>query len=768
MKINKNKKRIFSYFIGTALLMLFLCLLPTHFANAGASETIAEFLSWIVSLLINMIGKICTWVVSFMVTLFEIQDMDTEGVAMGWAVVRDVCNMFFILVFLIIAFATILRIENYSAKRLLPKLLLMAILINFSKFICLWLIDISNVITLTFASAFTEAGSGNFADMLGMQHMLSSSPENIAVEAGNAAWINFGSIMLALVFISIALCVFLMFVVILIGRIVMFWVLIVLSPIAFFAYVVPGGRKYFDQWMGEFSRYLIVGPVLAFFTWLSLMVVSTGGASILKTPADAPSAAGSEIGAWENMSKFILAVGLLVGTLKITASTGAMGASVGMSLANKMKSKATNVGKSIGKGTLNLGKSAAKNTGKLVARNALTATGSMISKTGWGKQEGSTTGKVANVLSGWGGDMKERRKDEKETKRQKTLEKIGIGKTAGAAIGDLKNDEKIKNIGKAVKGGALYAGGAALTVSTGGLGALAGVPAMIAGIGTMFSKTIGRRVKGGDYVEKAAEKDKVEKERKKDFNESDEYWNKQTKASEKERAGKIDGVMGAKLMTDEQKRKDIKRINAEHDTRKTGYEAAAKQYKEDKDKNIYRPRINNVQEDMSNIEQQQKRKILGNMRVKIGTNMEQYDPNAITIAAGANIGKEHKQAEATVQDLTDGSPKELTDKSYYKIGGPSSTDRKVFDLLNNSSKKAADALMNMVTQLNTLKGTEARMDEQQLKNIYSMKRWMAFEIDSGKSLSAEMLRLKNTLDDVNTSRVSKDGKDKVDELRKST
>ncbi|GAH84046.1 unnamed protein product, partial [marine sediment metagenome] len=63
----------------------------------------------------------------------------------GWEVTRDFSNMFFILFLVIIAFATILRFEKYGIKQLLPKIILIALLINFSLVICSVIIDFSNV-----------------------------------------------------------------------------------------------------------------------------------------------------------------------------------------------------------------------------------------------------------------------------------------------------------------------------------------------------------------------------------------------------------------------------------------------------------------------------------------------------------------------------------------------------------------------------------------------------------------------------------------------
>ena len=68
----------------------------------------------------------------------------------GWVITRDIVNMFFILALVIIAFATILRIETYGIKALLPKLIIMALLINFSYLACGIIIDATHITANSF------------------------------------------------------------------------------------------------------------------------------------------------------------------------------------------------------------------------------------------------------------------------------------------------------------------------------------------------------------------------------------------------------------------------------------------------------------------------------------------------------------------------------------------------------------------------------------------------------------------------------------------
>jgi len=284
--------------------------------------------------------------------------------------------MFFILILLIIAFATILRVERYSFKKLLPKLILMAVLINFSKLICGIFIDFTQVIMLTFVNGFKDIGTGNLTNMLGIDKIMSMDSTNTESGGGAVtAWSIVGAYMLALMYSVIALIVIVTMVAVLAMRMIMIWVYVVLSPLAYLLSAFPAGEKYASQWWEEFSKNLIVGPVLAFFIWLSF--VSLGG---VETPSvvgkiaqngkslseadrtnitgdisaqassTGPSAGITEAGSPDHMIKFIISIAMLVGGLQISQQMGGQaGGMAGKGMA-KMQKLGSGAMKSIGTG----------------------------------------------------------------------------------------------------------------------------------------------------------------------------------------------------------------------------------------------------------------------------------------------------------------------------------------------------------------------------------------------------------------------------------
>ncbi|HLD52395.1 MAG TPA: type IV secretion system protein [Sediminibacterium sp.] len=285
-----------------------------------------------------------------------------EGVVTGWTVLRDLSNMFFIVVLLVMAFGTILKMQSYGYKELLKTLIIMAILINFSKTIAGFLIDIGQVVMLTFVSAIKDVAAGNLTAMFGIDKMVqigidqSGNPKEITSNSGIVLAYLLGGIMMMLVTI-----VLMAFIVMLVMRIVFLWILVVLSPLAFLANTFPATKKYFSEWFGNLMKEIIVGPVLIFFLWLSLTILNGDVKSELTQAKSAEVQAQqgqesvidadigfTEAGKWDNVVMFIVALGMLIGSLKITQGMGSKAMAFGNKAADKMKSGINSLDKKFG------------------------------------------------------------------------------------------------------------------------------------------------------------------------------------------------------------------------------------------------------------------------------------------------------------------------------------------------------------------------------------------------------------------------------------
>lgn len=313
--------------------------------NTASNEwSFGGFLSqgagWAVSFVLGAIAYVITAVIGFMITvlvkiLMQIAQyngfISASPVMIGWTIIRDICNMFFIMILLVIAFATILRQENYSIKKMLPKLLIMAVLINFSKTIFGLIIDSGQVVMLTFANAIVQGG-GWFIEVFRVKTWFKTNENysTFSTEAGVDQW----GVVLAMIAGIIAAIISLIVIAVILGvlvvRIVMIWIYVIFSPLVFLGFAFSPIQKYTGQIWQDFIKQVIVGPVLLFFVWLALLTASSDPATMgITSPLDKNSKDGKTVcvgaGAFfcsDELQKFIIMIGLLMGGLMAAQNMG--------------------------------------------------------------------------------------------------------------------------------------------------------------------------------------------------------------------------------------------------------------------------------------------------------------------------------------------------------------------------------------------------------------------------------------------------------------
>jgi hypothetical protein len=149
--------------------------------------------------------------------------------------------------------------SNYSVKKILPRLVIVAILVNISFYICAAAVDISNILGVNLKE-FIE----------GFAAKDPSSTNPVAIGFGGAlggltSIVMFagGLILIALNLGAVAVGLLLVLAV-MVFRDVLVTVLIIISPIAFVLYLLPNTEKWFKKWLTEFARVLFIYPMIAF------------------------------------------------------------------------------------------------------------------------------------------------------------------------------------------------------------------------------------------------------------------------------------------------------------------------------------------------------------------------------------------------------------------------------------------------------------------------------------------------------------------------
>ncbi|MFA5211217.1 MAG: hypothetical protein WC414_01790 [Patescibacteria group bacterium] len=294
--------------------------------------------TWLMLSLAQLFIALTVFFLRFFITLASYNDFINTGVVkVGWYMVRDLANMFFIIALLVIAFATILGIEKYEWKKSMVKLVIMAILINFSNMIAQLIIDVAHVFTVTFLNAISATAGGNLISMLNLDKMMEM------VQKSDLKWDNtiqlqvqmFGAGAAAFIFSVLAAVSIGAYCVIMLYRVVILWALIILSPLAYLFSTMPATEKYSEEWWKEFINYVTVAPLMVFFLWLAFATLGSGdilteiqkssGIIRLNQTEEIQSASLAQVTEWTNMANFLVAIVFLMVGIRKVKETGVEG-----------------------------------------------------------------------------------------------------------------------------------------------------------------------------------------------------------------------------------------------------------------------------------------------------------------------------------------------------------------------------------------------------------------------------------------------------------
>jgi hypothetical protein len=272
-------------------------------------------------------------------------------VGYGWTVVRDFTNLLFILVIVAIGIATALRIREYEVKKTLPRLIAVALLINFTPVICGAIIDASNILM----NFFLTAGTAGYSSMLNFVQ----AAGNFLANSFSNLWhhwtdlfngIFFFQLLFVLVFNFVTSFILGLLIILLLVRHVALWILVILSPLAFFCFILPTTKRVWDKWWHQFIQWCLVGIGGAFFIYLSQVIMQHLG-DFIQSPGRV--FAGTQITLRNQISAllmFSVPLILLGAGPFVTLSTSAIGASAIIRFARTGGRKAASVGWGLTKG----------------------------------------------------------------------------------------------------------------------------------------------------------------------------------------------------------------------------------------------------------------------------------------------------------------------------------------------------------------------------------------------------------------------------------
>lgn len=240
-------------------------------AEEEGSSCKIDGIGWIVCPVLIFIGNIVDQVYIVVAGLLTVPPIlaSSSGTPLfnAWNMGRNFANVAFVIAFLIIVYSQItgMGLNNYGIKKLLPKIIVAAILVNVSYWICAIAVDISNIVGASIKGLFDGIISGLQKEDA---YVVNAEPSagawvgaTMVILAAGGALLLAGVTVLAPLAVA-ALIAVITVVVVLVARQAIIILLIVLAPLAFVAFLLPNTQKWFDRWKDSFLAMLLMFPMI--------------------------------------------------------------------------------------------------------------------------------------------------------------------------------------------------------------------------------------------------------------------------------------------------------------------------------------------------------------------------------------------------------------------------------------------------------------------------------------------------------------------------
>lgn len=359
--------------------------------NSGCDIGFAECIADVVYLFTVGIGSAAAYVGAWVFGIATALSLSSTAYALdfltqGWTVIRDMANMFFVLILVYIALTIMFRADTHDTAKKLAWVIVIALIINFSFFFTRVVIDAGNLLAVQFYNAIPTAslnetvktsglttglaaeatsltGLGtNTKDLsspimngIGVQNILGTDAFKKFRDA-NLGAAGFFTTLITLSFLYIVLgamffmlaAAFLTVGIKFIVRIAVLWLLIIASPLAFVANTLQEGKKWYKQWQSALITHAFYPAFFLFIFYILTLFMkdlTKGGTILEQTFLDAGSITGGGLAYLAPLVAtiavrlgFVLAL-LYIG-LKASEQMGVMGAQFAEHVAGKVNTLA--------------------------------------------------------------------------------------------------------------------------------------------------------------------------------------------------------------------------------------------------------------------------------------------------------------------------------------------------------------------------------------------------------------------------------------------
>ncbi len=237
------------------------------------NELIAILTAFVQELIYLLFTALVVPLIEAMLSIRTYTDQFAAVIYPGWIVVRNVCNILFIIAIMAIAMGTLLRLDGYQFRSMLINLIVAALLVNFSLFVGQAVLGVAD----TVQSQFLPNNKAVIRS-LGADLVLNNREAFSRFARGDfASQGYFSQTVVPLFMLVVSAGTFMVFLAIaafLAIRVVMLWILLMVSPVAYAAGALPSTAHYREEWWETFLKYAFFTPVMAFCLNMAAVIVN--------------------------------------------------------------------------------------------------------------------------------------------------------------------------------------------------------------------------------------------------------------------------------------------------------------------------------------------------------------------------------------------------------------------------------------------------------------------------------------------------------------
>lgn len=259
--------------------------------DANKTSCVVQGIGWLVCPVMTFMALLVDAAYLFVSSLLTVQPLLTttggdNSIYQAWSIMRNFANVAFVIAFMVIILSQVssIGITNYGIKKLLPKLVISAVLVNISYWICAIAVDVSNILGTSINGLFESlkatlaAPSGTFSG--GGWAGIVGGVLGGTLAVGALLYVGLSALVPALITVLFAIVVVFL---VLTLRQALIILLIVVAPLAFVAYLLPNTESLFKKWRELLQSLLLMYPIIALIFGASALA-----SKIVMTTAEGP------------------------------------------------------------------------------------------------------------------------------------------------------------------------------------------------------------------------------------------------------------------------------------------------------------------------------------------------------------------------------------------------------------------------------------------------------------------------------------------------